>query len=167
MFAGSFFSIFMYAEKAVVWTQRKEESMNVRFIGSVLALIWCFRASLKSTESVVLHVFDHFLGVAAVRHAFAREKQTERKKRNILLRTSETEQKKGRKYSRMFSRLSLFGHVWCVEGVSNYTCLCAGCRQILGARFMSDISIVEEGFLIHRHHESACFVCPNNSVCSF
>ena len=49
----------------------------------------------------------------------------------------------------MFSRLSLFGHVWCVEGVSNYTCLCAGCRQILGARFMSDISIVEEGFLIH------------------
>ena len=118
-------------------------------------------------ESVVLHVFDHFLGVAAVRHAFAREKQTERKKRNILLRTSETEQKKGRKYSRMFSRLSLFGHVWCVEGVSNYTCLCAGCRQILGARFMSDISIVEEGFLIHRHHESACFVCPNNSVCSF
>ena len=31
----------------------------------------------------------------------------------------------------MFSRLSLFGHVWCVEGVSNYTCLCAGCRQIL------------------------------------
>ena len=89
------------------------------------------------------------------------------KKRNILLRTSETEQKKGRKYSRMFSRLSLFGHVWCVEGVSNYTCLCAGCRQILGARFMSDISIVEEGFLVHRHHESACPVCPNNSVCSF
>ena len=124
-------------------------------------------ASSKSMESVVLHVFDHFLGVAAVRHAFAREKQTKRKKRNILLRTSETEQKKGRKYSRMFSRLSLFGHVWCVEGVSNYTCLCAGCRQILGARFMSDISIVEEGFLIHRHHESACPVCPNNNVCSF
>ena len=81
MFAGSFFSIFMYAEKAVVWTQRKEESMNVRFIGSVLALIWCFHASSKSMESVVLHVFDHFLGVAAVRHAFAREKQTERKKK--------------------------------------------------------------------------------------
>ena len=67
--------------------REKEESMNVRFIGSVLALIWCFHASLKSTESVVLHVFDHLLGVAAVRHAFAREKQTERKKRNILLRS--------------------------------------------------------------------------------
>ena len=35
----------------------------------------------------------------------------------------------------MFSRLSLFGHVWSVEGVSIYTCRCTGSRQIQDVRF--------------------------------
>ena len=60
MFAGSFFSIFMYAEKAVVWTQRKEESMNVRFIGSVIALIWCFHTFRR------LSGVDFFFGTLSV-----------------------------------------------------------------------------------------------------
>ena len=110
------------------------ESVVLHVFDHFLGVAVVQHASSKSMESVVLHVFDHFLGVAAVRHAFAREKQTKRK-RNILLRTSETKQKKGRKYSRVFSRLSLFGHVWSVEGVSIYTCQCAGCRQLQDVRF--------------------------------
>ena len=168
MFAGSFFSIFMYAEKAVVWTQRKRgvDERSVYWQCTSLDLMFS-----RQFEKHGVSRFTCFRSLFGCRRSATRictwKTNWMKKKRNILLRTSETEQKKGRKYSRMFSRLSLFGHVWCVEGVSNYTCLCAGCRQILGARFMSDISIVEEGFLIHRHHESACFVCPNNSVCSF
>ena len=56
------------------------ESVVLHVFDHFLGVAAVQHASSKSMESVVLHVFDHFLGVAAVRHAFAREKQTERKK---------------------------------------------------------------------------------------
>ena len=61
------------------------------------------------------------------------QKPKERKK-GILFYVPRKQNEK-REYRRMFSRLSLFGHVWSVEGVSIYTCQCAGCRQIQDVRF--------------------------------
>ena len=96
MFAGSFFSIFMYAEKAVVRTQRKRgvDARSVYWQCTSLDLMFS-----RQFEKHGVSRFTCFRSLFGCRRSATRIctwKTNWKKKRNILLRTSETEQKKGK-----------------------------------------------------------------------
>ena len=133
MFAGSFFSIFMYAEKAVVWTQRKRGVDERSVYWQCTSLDLMFSRQFEKHGVSRFTCFRSLFGCRRSATRICTWKTNWKKKRNILLRAKETKRK--REYRRMFSRLSLFGHAWSVEGVSIYTCRCAGSRQIQDVRF--------------------------------
>ena len=94
MFAGSFFSFFFYAEKAVVWTQRKRGVDERSVYWQCTSLDLMFSRQFEKHGVSRFTCFRSLFGCRRSATRICTWKTNWKKKRNILLRTSEAEQKK-------------------------------------------------------------------------